>query len=299
MNFRVSLIIPAYNERGNIPLLFKELREKLDENYEIILVDDGSSDGTYESAVEEAKKYDNIKVLKHLRNYGKTEAIITGLKVAEGEIVCIYDADRQFLPEDIIKIVNKINQGYDLVCGYKVGKYEKRFVSKIYNFLAKLLFRLPIRDINALKGMRREVLINIKLRKDWHRYIVPLAYHLGYRITEIPVTLRRREFGIPKYASKKRIIIGFFDLIAVAFQLTFLKKPMLYFGTLGLISLSFGFLIGLLSLILRLFGYGYRPLLYLVILLILSGGLFISLGLIGEGVASIIERLEDIEKRVK
>jgi glycosyltransferase involved in cell wall biosynthesis len=299
LNFKVSVICPAYNEKENIPFLFKELKEKLSEDYEIILVDDGSNDGTYETALVEASKYNNIKVIKHLKNYGKTEAIISGLKASSGEIIVIYDADRQFLPEDVVKIVKKIEEGYDLVCGYKVGKYEKKLVSKIYNFLARLLFRIPVRDINALKGMRKEVLENMKLRKDWHRYIVPLAFHLGYKITEIPVILRKREYGLPKYSSKKRIIIGFFDLLAVAFQLTFLKKPMLYFGTIGLVSLTFGFLVGILSIILRLFGHGYRPLLYLVILLILSGILFFSLGLIGEVQTSIIERLEDIERKLK
>lgn len=299
MGFKVSVIIPAYNEKDNVSFLFKELKGKLNNDYEIIFVDDGSNDGTYELAMEEAKKYSNIKILRHLKNQGKTEAIITGLEKAEGEIICIYDADLQFLPEDIINLVRKLDEGYDLVCGYKVGKYEKKLVSKIYNFLARLLFKLPVRDINALKVMKKEVLLNMKLRKDWHRYIVPLAHYLGYKIGEMPVVLRKRMFGIPKYSSKKRIIIGFFDLLAVAFQLTFLKKPMLYFGTIGLFSLLLGFLAGLISIILRLLGHGYRPLLYLVILLILAGILFFSLGLIGEVQASIIERLEDIEKRLK
>ncbi len=299
MEFKVSVIVPAYNEKDNIPFLFKELKEKLPKEYEIILVDDGSDDGTYELAVEEAKKYEDIKILRHLKNQGKTEAIITGLKASAGEIICIYDADLQFLAEDIINLVKKIEEGYDLVCGYKIGEYEKKFVSKTYNFLARLLFKLPVRDINALKAMKKEVLLNMKLRKDWHRYIIPLAHSLGYKIGEIPVKLRKRMFGISKYSSKKRIIIGFFDLLAVAFQLTFLKKPMLYFGTIGLFSLFFGFIVGLISIILRLLGHGYRPLLYLVILLILSGILFFSLGLIGEVQASIIERLEDIEKKIK
>lgn len=299
MGFKVSVIVPAYNEKDNIPFLFKELKEKLTNEYEIIFVDDGSNDGTYELAVKEAKKYEDIKILRHLKNQGKTEAIITGLKISEGEIICIYDADLQFFAEDIISLVKKIEEGYDLVCGYKVGEYEKKFVSKTYNFLARLLFKLPVRDINALKAMKKEVLLNMKLRKDWHRYIIPLAHSLGYKIGEIPVKLRKRMFGISKYSSKKRIIIGFFDLLAVAFQLTFLKKPMLYFGTIGLFSLLLGFIVGLISIILRLLGHGYRPLLYLVILLILSGILFFSLGLIGEVQASIIERLEEIEKKIK
>jgi hypothetical protein len=146
--------------------------------------------------------------------------------------------------------------------------------------------------MNAIKAMRKEVIVKIPLRKDWHRYIVPLAKNAGFKIAEVKMTLRPRKYGMPKYQQKRRILIGFFDLVAVKFQLTFMQKPLLYFGTIGLLSIALGILIGIISIVLRLFGYGFRPLLYLVILLIISGILFFSLALIGESIRVILDHLE-------
>ncbi|MEO0102511.1 MAG: glycosyltransferase family 2 protein [candidate division WOR-3 bacterium] len=299
MAIKKTVICPAYNEILNIPSLLAELHNNLDETYEIIVVDDGSTDGTWELAVKEAEKYPNVRVFRHPRNRGKTDAILTGLAASEGEIIIIYDADLQFAASDIPNLVAKIEEGYDMCVGRKVGKYEKKFVSLIYNFLARKLFSLPVHDINAIKAFKKEIGEKLKLRKDWHRYIVPLAWAEGAKITEIPVKLYPRRAGEPKYQSKKRIVIGFFDLIAVGFQLSFMKKPLLYFGSAGAISFLLGFLLGVLSIILRIFGHGFRPLLYLVILLILTGILLFGLGLLGESFSTLIERLEAMEKRMK
>jgi glycosyltransferase involved in cell wall biosynthesis len=298
MAIRKTVICPAYNEALNIPPLLAELRKTLDDTYEIIIVDDGSEDGTYDLAKKEAENYPNVRVFRHPRNQGKTEAIITGMRESTGEIIIIYDADLQFAAEDIKRLVAKVEEGYDMCVGRKVGRYEKKFVSLIYNFLARKLFSLPVHDINAIKAFKREVGERLRLRKDWHRYIVPLSWAEGAKITEIPVKLYPRRAGKPKYQSKKRIIIGFLDLIAVAFQLSFRKKPLLAFGTLGLLSFFLGFLLGVVSIILRILGHGFRPLLYLVILLILSGILLFSLGLLGESFSAILERLEEIERRI-
>lgn len=299
MAIKKTVICPAYNEILNIPSLLVELHNNLDETYEIIVVDDGSTDGTGELAVKEAEKYPNVRVFCHPRNRGKTDAIITGIVASEGEIIIVYDADLQFAAADIPRLVAKIEEGYDMCVGRKVGRYEKKFVSLIYNFLARKLFSLPVHDINAIKAFKKEIGERLKLRKDWHRYLVPLAWAEGAKITEIPVKLYPRRAGEPKYQSKKRIVIGFFDLIAVAFQLSFMKKPLLYFGSAGAISFLFGFLLGILSIILRIFGHGFRPLLYLVILLILMGILLFGLGLFGESFSALIERLEAIEKKMK
>jgi len=181
------------------------------------------------------------------------------------------------------------------VTGWKQGDYEKKFVSNVYNFWARKLFRLEIHDMNAIKAIRKEVLNVIPMRKDWHRYVVPLAKEAGYKIAEVRVNLRPRRYGSPKYQQKSRILIGFFDLLAVKFQLSFMKKPLLYFGTVGLFSIATGVLVGVFSIVLRLFGYGFRPLLYLVILLVISGILFFSLALIGESIRAILDRLEQRE----
>jgi hypothetical protein len=218
------------------------------------------------------------------------------MAMARGDIVSVLDADLQFLPEDVVAQVAKLGEGYGLVTGQKKGHYEKRFVSGIYNGLARMLFGLKVHDINALKTFRREALEGVVLRKDWHRYIVPLAASRGARIAEIPVTLRPRHAGEAKYSNPLRVFVGLFDLVAVAFQLTFMRKPMLYFGVLGTVSLFAGFVAGVVAIILRLFGHGFRPLLYLVMLLIFSGLILFAAGFLGEALAGITERVERMER---
>lgn len=302
---KVSLLVPAYNERENVPHLFSYFdefrKEKGLDDWEMVFVDDGSSDGTYELAESLSKKYQNIKIARHRKNLGKTQALLTGASIAEGEIFIIYDADMQFTLEDALKLVEKLeNEGLDIVAGWKVGKYEKKAVSKIYNWLSKILFKIPVRDMNAMKALRKEVLLEIPMRKDWHRYIIPLAQEEGFKIGEAPVELRKRLYGKSKYSSPLRILIGFFDLVAVKFQLSFKRKPMLFFGTLGLISFILGVITGLIAIYLRYVKhYGFRPILYLVILLILAGLLLFIAGFLGEMVAGMEDRLEKLEKKLR
>ena len=289
---KISVIVPAYNEAVNVPSLVEEFDKfiKKHKNYEVILVDDGSEDGTSEIAKEHKRPY--LKIIQHKRNRGKTHAILSGTKVAKGKIIVIFDADLQFDPDDIPKLIKLISNGADIATGWKQGHYDKKFVSNIYNFWARHLFQLNIHDMNSIKALRKEVLETIPLRKDWHRYIVPLAKEEGYKIAEVRVKLRPRKYGTPKYQQKSRILIGLFDLLAVKFQLTFIKKPLLYFGSIGLFSIAIGILTGLVSIVLRLFGRGYRPLLYLVILLVVVGIMFFSLALIGESNRAILDQLE-------
>ena len=293
----VTVIVPALNEAENISPLQAELSAKLPRDYEVVIVDDGSTDGTYEAAVAAKTQYQFLSVLRHRTNLGKTAAIMTGMERARGEFVSVFDADLQFRPEDVVAQVAKLREGWDLVTGRKQGKYEKRMVSSIYNGLARVMFGIKVHDINALKTFRREVLEGVSLRKDWHRYIVPLAAARGFRIAEIPVVLRPRQAGEAKYSGRARILVGLFDLVAVAFQLTFMRKPLLYFGVLGTGSLALGFLVGLLAVILRLAGHGFRPLLYLVILLVVAGLVLFAAGFLGESLAGISDRLERLERQ--
>lgn len=289
---KVSVIVPAYNEAANIPHLVKTFDQFIEthEDYEVIIVDDGSNDGTSQAVEDNKRPY--VRVVKHRRNMGKTQAIITGTEEAQGDIIVVYDADLQFDANDIPKLVALIADGADVATGWKQGTYEKKFVSTVYNYCARHLFRLNIHDMNAMKAFKKEVITAIPLRKDWHRYIVPLAQEAGFRIAEEKISLRERKYGTPKYQYKSRILIGLFDLLAVKFQLTFMQKPLLYFGTIGLFSFTVGLLVGIAAIILRIFGIGLRPLLYLVILLVISGILFFSLALIGESIRAVLDRLE-------
>jgi glycosyltransferase involved in cell wall biosynthesis len=297
---KCSIIIPAYNEEENIIPLIDALVKELGEDYEVIIVDDGSSDKTFELSQQAALKFPFIKVVKHNRNLGKTEAIASGANVAAGEFILIFDADLQYSPSDIPRFFDELKNGADMCVGWKQGKYEKRGVSNIYNYLARKIFGLKVHDINAMKAFRKELLWEIvSLRKDWHRYLVPLAQDKGYIIRELKVQLHPRHAGKPKYQSPFRVFIGLLDLFAIGFQIRVMRKPMFYLGILGFFTMSLGLIVGIIAVVLRLFGHGFRPLLYLVILLILAGLLVFGFGFIGESVAHLSERLERIEKEIQ
>ncbi len=297
---KISVIIPAYNEDESIPVLLDEFQGLISTtglDCEVILVDDGSEDRTYEVAKEYEKKYRFMKVIRHRCNFGKTEAILSGLKNSTGEFVALMDADLQYSPESIPKLVNKMEQGFDIVTGWKKGKYQKRFVSSVYNRISRWLFKIPIHDQNAIKLVKREVLEDMSLRKDWHRYIVALACDKGYKIGEVEVELRPRRYGKSKYGGQGRILIGILDLVAVKFQVSFMHKPMLLFGSSGSVFFILGIIIGIIALYLRFVReQGFRPLLYLVILLIIIGVLLFMLGFLAEILSGILERIKRLEK---
>lgn len=294
---RVSVVVPAYNEAENIVPLVQELAQVLPRDYEVVIVDDGSTDATRVTAEAMAKVYSFLKVVGYARNQGKTEAMLVGAEAARGDILVVFDADLQFAPADILRLVDEIGKGADMCVGRKQGDYEKRFVSGIYNGLARRMFHLKVHDINAVKAFRREVLESMALRKDWHRYLVPLAAARSFKISEIPVQLFPRRFGEAKYGSPLRVFVGFFDLVAVWFQLTFMRKPMLYFGIMGTIFGGLGIVVGIVAIVLRIFGHGFRPLLYLVMLLVLAGIMLFALGFLAEMIAGMSDRLARLEQR--
>lgn len=299
---KISIIVPAYNEENSISLLVEKTREMIGESgldCELVIVDDGSTDSTYERIVECEENCDFVRSVRHRRNFGKTRALLNGLEKSSGEILVLLDADLQYQPKDIPKLVEEIAKGSDVVAGWKSGKYQKRLVSSIYNRLSRWLFDIPIHDQNAVKAFKREVLEELPLRKDWHRYIVALARDRGYRISEVRVELHPRRFGTPKYGGWWRIAVGVLDMIAVKFQLSFMRKPMLLFGTLGGLFLAAGVVVGLVALYLRFgLGHGFRPLLYLVILLILAGLSLFALGFLAEAIAHVNERISRLEEKL-
>jgi glycosyltransferase involved in cell wall biosynthesis len=298
----IAIIIPAFNEKENLSPLMQEINsvvEKDKRNYEVIIVDDGSDDGTLEEGERLKEKYKYLKVYGHRANLGKTEAILTGFRHSTSPILVIMDADLQFDADDIPLLLDEMGKGYDIVTGWKQGAYQKKFVSGIYNFLSRCLFHLPIHDQNAIKALRSNVLEEINLRKDWHRYIVALAVDKGFKVSEIKVKLRERKFGESKYTGKRRVVIGVMDLLAVKMQISLLRKPFLFFGTSGAILILLGLFVGIYGIIQRfVYQHGYRPILYLVILLIVSGLVFFTVGFITEAVAALAENVKRLEREI-
>ena len=234
---------------------------------------------------------------RELRQRGIADSLRSAGDIARGDILVFYPADLQYLPEDIPGLVAPILQGRaDIVTGTKQGKYEKAFVSSVYNGLSRWLFGVRVTDLNSVKAYRREVMLGVPLRPDWHRYMVVIAAADGYRLTSLPVPLYPRRAGTSKF-NWKRIPIGLFDLISVWFQLRFGRKPMLFFGVGGAILFVIGFLAGIAALVLRFgYGIGLRPLLNLVEMMVISGIVLFGFGFLGEIIAGLREETREIAR---
>jgi len=298
----VSTIVPAKNEEGNIDefcTLFAEMRQKAGFDSELVIIDDGSTDGTLDKIRANASKFDFIKYVVHQNNLGLTAALQSGFEAASGSVYVFYPADLQYLPEDIPTLVGPIQKGADLSTGWKQGKYKKKFISSIYNWLSRKIFSLKVHDLNSVKAFRKEVINHIFLRQDWHRYLVVLAAAEGFRVDEVKIPLYDRHWGETKF-SIWRVPIGVLDMMAVKFQITFLKKPLLFFGLIGSISIFIGYLVGMWAMYVKYaLGETQLPLLYLVILLVGIGlGLFM-MGFISEGQAAIKEELSDLRRTTR
>jgi glycosyltransferase involved in cell wall biosynthesis len=295
---RISVIIPAFNEEDNIkPLLdqFHEVISRVGNDWEIILVDDGSTDKTSEKAREAAIRFHWLRVIGYKGNRGLTAALETGFQNARGSIFVFYPADLQYHPQDIPRMINRIERGADLVTGWKQGRYQKRFVSFIYNKLCQALFSVKVHDLNSVKAFKKEVIDKVRMRRDWHRYMVVLAAEAGFNIDEVKVNVYPRHAGQSKFGTG-RILGGVLDLLAVKFQVSFTRKPLRFFGTLGVLSILAGFITGLLAIYLRYFTiHGSRVWLYLVILFVLSGLMLFSLGFLAEVIVSLRDEIESLK----
>jgi glycosyltransferase involved in cell wall biosynthesis len=297
---RVSIIVPAYNEEGNIkPLMdqFHEVIARTGSDWEVILIDDGSTDKTAERARDAAIHYHWLRIISYPKNRGLTSALDTGFQNARGSIFVFYPADLQYHPQDIPKMIGRIERGADIVTGWKQGKYNKRLVSSIYNNLCRSLFGIKVHDLNSVKAFKKEVLEKVNLRRDWHRYLVVLGAEEGFSVDEVKVNVYPRHSGQSKFGTG-RILGGVLDLLSVKFQISFTKKPLRFFGTWGLVAVLLGFITGLVAIYLRLFTpHGSRTWLYLVILFILSGLMLFSLGFLAEVIVSIREEIESLRRR--
>lgn len=296
----VSILVPAKDEAENLPELVRLTREALlAQPYaaELVIVDDGSIDGSAEVLRRLAAQHSFVRVVTHRSRRGIADALRSGADAARGQILVFWPADLQYLPADIPGLVAPIlANDADIVTGTKQGHYEKRFVSWVYNTLCRWLFGVRVTDLNSVKAYRREVLEAVPTRPDWHRFMVVIAAVQGFRVVERPVPVHPRRAGKSKFGIS-RIPVGVLDLVSVWFQLRFGRKPMLFFGISGAALVLMGVLVGIYALIERyVFGIGFRPWLYLVMLLVLSGLVLFGFGFVGELVAGMREEVRALSR---
>jgi glycosyltransferase involved in cell wall biosynthesis len=301
---QVSVLIPAYNEEGNVtPVIDKVARafEARGVDGEVVLVDDGSTDGTGHEAAACADRYPFIKVVSHRRNLGLTEAIRTGFRHVSGDVIILLPGDLESDPEeDIPRLLDKLAEGYDVVAGWRQGRRDgKIMASRIYNFVSRLLFNVQAHDMNWIKALRREVIEGLYLRSDWHRFILMIAASQGYKIGEVPTNYYPRRQGKSKFGLG-RIPVSLLDVLVVKFLLTFSRKPMIFFGALGstLILAASGIGVYLLhqwfTRVRQL-----RPVFTFGVTLALAGLIIFLVGFLAELVVDQHERIDELERMIK
>jgi len=301
----VSVLVPAKDEAENLPLFMEQAASAFAADprtrYEVVVVDDGSTDDTARVLRDLEQRYAFLRVARHRSQRGIAEALRTGYLVGRGHVLVFYPADLQFRPEDIPRLVAPILADQaDMVTGYKEGKYEKAFVSGIYNRLSRTLFKVKVRDLNSVKAYRREVMDGLPVRPDWHRYMVVIAAAQGYTINEVPVPLYPRHAGRSKFSSWRRIPIGVLDMLAVWFELTFGQKPLLAFGMLGAALFALGAVSGVVALVvLFAFDFGIRPIWTVIQTCLMLGSIFFATGLLGDQIAGQRAEVRELRRRLE
>ena len=296
----VSVLVPAKDEAQNLPLFMEQAEETFarhpDVRFEVVVIDDGSVDDTWAVLQRLRERFPFLHAVRHRTRRGIADALRTGYQHSRGDVLVFYPADLQFKPEDIPSLVGPILAGeQDMMTGYKQGKYEKAFVSRIYNFLSRVLFDVRVRDLNNVKAYRREVMAGLPLRPDWHRYMIVLAASQGYSVGEVPIPLYPRHAGRSKFGIG-RIPVGVLDMLAVWFELRFGRKPLLLFGMMGVFLFLVGFVGGVVALLrLALTGEGQRWVWTLLQTCLVVGSIFGVSGLLGEMIAG--QRAEIAELR--
>lgn len=287
----ISVVVPLYNEEDSLVELSVALKKVLDNmrcSWEVLFIDDGSTDSSYQKLQEIHRVNSRFKCLKFKRNYGKSSALQEGFKAAKGDYVITMDADLQDDPEEIPALIAKLNEGFDLVSGWKKVRHDpfiKKHTSKIFNGVTSMMVGLKLHDYNCgLKAYVRDVVKNVKVYGEMHRYIPALAHLSGFKVTEMAVTHHERKYGKTKYGLS-RFFNGLFDLITVLFTTKYIKRPLHLFGFIGVLSFIAGTGILLYLTILKFFEatpISGRPLFFVGILMAIVGVQFFSIGLIGE-----------------
>jgi glycosyltransferase involved in cell wall biosynthesis len=297
----LSIVIPLFNEEESLTPLYQAIKQALSEmniTFEILFIDDGSTDRSLD-IIEEFRRQDpSVIVLSFVKNQGKSAALQAGFTQCRGDVVITMDADLQDDPKEIPNLIAKLNEGYDLVSGWKKKRHDpisKTFPSKVFNLLVSWFSGVRLHDVNCgLKAYRQKVVKSFRVYGEMHRFLPVLAKWSGFTITEIPVQHHPRKYGKTKYGMS-RFLSGILDLITVTFLTKYTRKPLHLFGMIGLVCL----LLGLAICVYLAIGWfqgiwiGNRPILLLGVLLIVVGVQFFSIGLLGEMLTHAIERDAD------
>jgi len=305
-NLDLSLVIPVYNEAENLQILYREIKsscENLGKSYEVIFIDDGSTDDSALVLTKIRKQHPAVKIIKLRKNFGQTAALSAGFDHSRGEVIITLDADLQNDPADFRLLLKKIEEGYDIASGWRVKRKDKLFSRRLpsatANWLISVITKVKLHDYGCtLKAFRKEVLKNINLYGEMHRFIPAIASQMGVSIAEVKVNHRPRQFGKSKY-SVFRFVKVMLDLLTVKFLLSYSTRPLQIFGIFGIASGSVG---GIMALylsyrrIILLESIANRPLLLLAVLLLVVGFQFITLGLLAEILVRAYH--ESLEKRI-
>lgn len=288
----ISIVIPVFNEAGNLPELTDGIDKVvggLGKSYECIFVDDGSTDDSYRVLKEIKKKKHCLKIIKLKRNFGQTQAMAAGFNHADGKIIITMDADLQNDPLDIPLLIDKLNEGYDVVSGWRDKRKDPFWSRKLPSFIANriisFLTRIKLHDFGCtLKAYKREVIKSIRLYGEMHRFIPAIASHTGIRIAEIRVRHHNRQYGESKYGISRTLKV-LLDLITVKFFISYAENPMRLFGLIGLASMVGGFLCFIVSVMMKFtqhINITGNPVFYITILLEMIGAQCILMGILGE-----------------
>lgn len=283
----ISIVIPVYNEEKNVAILrgnIAEVMKNLAESYEVIFVDDGSTDGTLSAL----KALPQTKIIVLSMDFGQTSALDAGIHDAKGDVIITMDGDLQNDPADIPKLVAKIHEGYDVVSGWRQDRNDsssRRILSKLANWLTAKMTGLHLHDSAcAIKAYRREVLQSVRLYGEMHVFLPAYLYSRGARVAEVAVTHHARQYGVSKHYFFKAVK-DIFDLLTIKFLASMTGRPLVFFGGIGAFSIIFGILIAGISIYLKIAGirnFGQTPLPILSIFFTLSGILFFMLGFLAE-----------------
>ncbi len=305
----LSIVIPLYNEEESLAELVMKIEDEVRKipqaanSYEIIFIDDGSTDNSWQIIKNIKKRNNRIKGIKFRRNYGKSAALAVGFERAKGRYVATMDADLQDDPSELSKMFDKLNEGYDLVSGWKKKRYDpitKTIPSKFFNYVTSRVSGLKLHDFNCgLKLYRREVVKYLEVYGEMHRYLPALAKWGGFKVTEVPVVHHARRYGKSKFGFS-RFVKGFLDLLTVWFTNRYLKRPLHFFGTIGTLFVLAGLVIDGYLTVEWFLGNTYltnRPLALFGVALIIVGVQLISMGLLGEMIAK--NNLENLNYNVE